>query len=267
LKAVFFSAFAKRTSMTKQEALFQYVLRLGDNSLVLGHRLSEWCGHGPVLEQDIAMTNISLDLLGQARNLLSYAAEVEGKGRSEDTLAYLRDILDFKNVLLTEQPNGHFGDTMTRQFFYDCFGYFLFQELRGSADEQVAAIAEKSIKEVAYHLRHSSEWMKRLGDGTAESHEKVQESVNDLWTYTGELFAADEVDTLMLAEGVGADLDKIKASWMEKVSAVLTEATIEIPPADAWMQGGGKQGQHGEHLGFLLAEMQFLPRAYPGAEW
>jgi len=246
--------------------LKKYILRQADNTLILGQRLSEWCGHGPVLEQDIAITNFALDLIGQARSLYQYAAEVEGKGQSEDDLAYLRDAMDFYNVLLVELPNGHFGNTITRQFFFDAFNYYFYVELQQSKDQQLAAIAEKSIKEVTYHLRYTSEWMIRLGDGTEESHEKMQTAVNDLWAYTGELCTPDALDQEMLEAGIGVDLNKIKPLWEAKVKEILTAATLQIPENN-WMQKGGKNGNHTEHLGFVLAEMQHLQRTYPGATW
>lgn len=253
--------------MDRREALVEYLMRLGDNALVLGHRLSEWVGHAPALEEEMATANVALDLIGQARSWLAYAGEVEGAGRDEDALAYHRDVLDFHNGLLVELPNGHYGDTIARQFFFDAFHYYELEALSGSADERVAEIAAKSLKEVGYHLRRSGEWVVRLGDGTEESHERIQESVNDLWAYTGELFSPDEVDRLLLSEGVAADLEAVHARWSEHVGAVLEEATL-TRPEDGWMQSGGKQGtHHTEHLGYLLAEMQFLPRAHPDARW
>ncbi len=249
-----------------QEQKFEYLLRLGDNALILGQRLGEWCGHGPALEEDIALTNISLDLIGQARSILTYAGELEGKGRDEDKLAFFRDAHDFRNVLLVEQPNGHFGDTIARQFLYDHFAWLLFNELMQSSDEQVAAIAAKSIKEVTYHRRHSSEWIIRLGDGTEESHAKIQQSINDLWMYTGELYTPDALDEAAHAAGIAPDLTKLADYWHENVHGVLKQATLDIPE-DGWMQKGGKQGIHSEHLGFMLAEMQHIPRAYPDAQW
>ncbi len=253
--------------MTKQEAHFEYLLRLGDNALILGHRLSEWCGHGPILEQDIAMTNIALDQVGQARSLLKHAGEVEGEGRNEDQLAYLRDVQEYRNLLLLELPNEDFAYTITRQFLFDTFNFYLYEQLRHSADEQLSAIAEKSIKEIAYHLRYSSEWVIRLGDGTEESHQKMQTALDDLWPYTGELTAADEVDKLMLDLGIGADLGTIKKQYGEKASAILQEATLRQPTAQ-YMHSGGKNGKlHTEYLGFILAELQFVQRAYPGMEW
>lgn len=249
-----------------QEQKFEYLLRLGDNALILGQRLGELCGHGPALEEDIALTNISLDLIGQARSLLTYAGEIEGKGRDEDKLAFFRDAHDFRNVLLVEQPNGHFGDTIARQFLYDHFAWLLFNELMKSSDEQVAAIAAKSIKEVTYHRRHSSEWIIRLGDGTEESHAKIQESINDFWMYTGELYTPDALDEAAHAAGIAPDLNEIGKYWHENVKGVLEQATLQMPE-DGWMQKGGKQGVHSEHIGYMLAEMQHIPRAYPDAQW
>ncbi len=246
--------------------LYNYILQQADNTLILGQRLSEWCGHGPVLEQDIALTNIALDLIGQARSLYQYATEIEGKGRTEDDLAFLRDVWDFKNIQLVEQANGHFGTTLVRQFFFDVFNFHFYRALQNSKDETLAAIAVKSLKEVTYHHRYSSEWIIRLGDGTEESHQKVQGAVNDLWMFTGELFVPSTADQAMLEAGIGVDLEKIKQLWMEKVTAVFQEATIR-KPEDTWMQKGGKEGKHTEHLGFILADMQFLQRAYPGAKW
>lgn len=249
-----------------QEALFQYVLRIADNNLVLGHRLSEWCGHGPELEEDIALTNIALDLIGQARLLLSYAGEVEGKGRSEDDLAYLREGLDYKNLLIVEQPNQDYAYTIVRQFLYDGFNFELYSTLTESKDEHLASIAAKALKETSYHRRHSAQWMIRLGDGTELSHEKVQTALNDMWMYSGEMFDMDEVDEAMLDAAIGTDLKALKPKWDEHVDAVLKEATLERPQ-DAWMMGGGKAGRHSEHLGFILADLQYLRRSHPGATW
>jgi ring-1,2-phenylacetyl-CoA epoxidase subunit PaaC len=252
--------------METQTALFQYCLRLGDSSLVLSQRLGEWCGHGPILEEDIALTNISLDLIGHATAMLQYAAKVEGKGRNEDELAYLRNERDFRNALLVEQPNGDYACTIARQFLFDAFQYYYYQELQKSKDETIAALAAKSLKEITYHLRHSSQWVLRLGDGTAESHQRIQSALNDLWTYTGDLFDMDEVDVLLVKEGIASDLKAIKAKWNNHVSEILEKATIQIP-AESYMQGGSRDGKHTEHLGFLLAEMQYLPRTYPTAKW
>lgn len=246
--------------------LFDYTVRLADTANILGHRLAEWCGHGPILEQDIAMTNISLDLIGQARNFYQYAADIQGEGKTEDDLAYLRDGWDYRNFLLVEVPKGNFGTTVVRQFLFDTFSFYFYNELRNSKDERLAGIAAKSIKEVNYHLRWSSEWVIRLGDGTAESHEKVQTALNDLWNYTGEMFVMNETDKQMLAAGIGVDLEKVYALWQKKVSDILAEATLQTPPT-GWMQSGGKEGKHTEHLGYILADMQFLQRTYPNAQW
>lgn len=252
--------------MNREQALFEYTLRIADDSLILGHRVSEWCGHGPILEEDIAMTNIALDLVGQATNFLEYAAKVDGKGKTADDLAFLRYDRDYRNTLLVEQKNGHFGDTMTRQFFFDVFRKLFFEELTKSTDETLAAIAEKSLKETKYHLKHSSEWVIRLGDGTEESHQKIQDSINNLWRFTEELFFTNEVDALLLETGVAVDLNALYPRWKNQVAQVLTEATIEIPEA-TFQQKGGRTGLHTEHLGYLLAEMQYMQRAYPGMEW
>jgi ring-1,2-phenylacetyl-CoA epoxidase subunit PaaC len=250
----------------EKNSLFEYCLRIGDSSLVIGHRLSEWCGHGPILEEDIAMTNISLDLIGQARIMLTYAGQVEGKNRSEDDLAYLRDAMDFRNLLITEQHNGDFGKTMMRQFFFSAYCYFLYQQLTKSKDSTIAAFAEKSLKEVTYHVRHSADWIVRLGDGTEESHTRAQEAADELWAYTGEMFDADAIDQELQKSGIGADLSKVKEEWTKLVTDIFKKATLKLP-VDGYMQKGSKQGKHSEHLGYLLAEMQFLPRAYPGASW
>lgn len=247
-------------------SLFEYVLRLGDDSLILGHRLSEWCGHGPILEEDIAMTNISLDLVGQATSLLGYAGELEGKGRDADALAFLRFDRDYKNVLLVEQPNGDFGMTMLRQFFFDAFRKPLFEKLQHSTDQHLAAIAEKSLKETKYHLKHSSEWVIRLGDGTEESNARIQDSLNTLWRYTNELFFTDEVDAELVEKGIVPSLHEIQLEWNATVSAVLSEATLTIP-TNNWKQEGGRKGLHSEHLGYILAELQYMQRAYPNMQW
>lgn len=252
--------------MTQNEALFKYVTRMGDNSLILGQRLSEWCGHGPILEEDIALTNTALDLIGQATSLLKYAGEVEGKGRNEDDLAFLRYEHDYFNCLLLELPNTDYAYTLARQFLFDHFNYLMYQELLDSQDKQLAAIAEKSLKEVTYHRRRSSEWMIRLGDGTEESHKRIQFAIDDIWEYSGELFEADEVDQMMLDAGIGVNLAKIKADWHKNVAEVLEAATL-VKPVDGFMQLGGKNGRHTEYMGYLLAEMQYMQRAYPNCEW
>jgi len=246
--------------------LVQYTLRLADNALVLGHRLSEWCGHGPMLEEDIALANIALDLIGQARPLYAYAGEVEGKGRDEDKLAYLRDAGQYRNVLLVEQPNGDFAVTIARQFLYSALMAPFWRALAGSGDETLSAIAAKAEKEAAYHLRHAAEWLIRLGDGTAESHARAQDALDELWMYTGELFETDAIERGLIERGVAVDPQALRAEWDETVDGVLAEATLKRPP-DAWMQTGGRTGRHSEHLGFILADLQFLQRAYPGATW
>jgi len=247
-------------------SLFEYVLRLGDDSLILGHRLSEWCGHGPILEEDIAMTNISLDLVGQATSLLGYAGELEGKGRDADALAFLRFDREYKNLLLVEQPNGDFGMTMMRQFFFDAYRKPLFEKLQHSSDKHLAAIAEKSLKETKYHLKHSSEWVIRLGDGTEESNARIQDSLNTLWRYTNELFFTDEVDAELVEKGIVPSLQEIQNQWNATVTAVLNEATLTIP-TNNWKQEGGRKGLHSEHLGYILAELQYMQRAYPNMQW
>lgn len=249
-----------------KEAKFEYLLRLGDSSLIIGHRLSEWCGHGPILEEDIALINIALDFVGNATSLLTYAAQVEGKGRTEDELAYLRNEREYRNLLITEQPNGDYAATIVRQFLYDVYTYLLYEELKNSKDETLAAIAAKSHKEITYHLRHSTEWMYRLGDGTEESHQRMQNAVNELWMFTGDLFDMDEVDAILIKEGIAPDLNKIKDAWEKRVKEVITEATLQVPTTAA-KQKGSREGRHTEHLGYLLAEMQYLQRAYPGAKW
>jgi len=244
-----------------------YLLRLGDNALILSQQLSQLCGKGPALEEDMALTNVALDLLGQTRLWYEYAGELEGAGRDEDKLAYHRDAHDFKNCLLLEQPNGNYADTMVRQFFFDAWHYFLIVGLTRSSDTRIAAIAEKSLKEVTYHLRRSGDLIVRLGDGTDVSHARTQAAVNELWMYSGEVFAYDAIDEAMVAEGVAPAAADLRAQLLAHVAEILAEATLTMPPADAWMQSGGKQGRHSEHLGFILAEMQFLQRAYPGSTW
>lgn len=246
--------------------LHKYLLRLGDNALILGQRLGEWCGHGPVLEQDIALTNIALDLIGQARLWLAYAGEVEGKGQNEDDLAFKRDAGDFRNVLLVEQPNGDFAHTIIRQFLFDACNFAVHEALCSSREDRIKAIAEKSVKEIAYHRKYSSEWTIRLGDGTPESHRRMQDALEDLWMYGEELLTPDELDQTMAASGAGVDLLAIQPAVHQYIRAILEEATLDIP-ANNWAQSGGKQGRHSEHLGFILADMQFMQRAYPGLEW
>jgi ring-1,2-phenylacetyl-CoA epoxidase subunit PaaC len=256
--------------MTQDERLFQYLLRLGDSPLILAQRLGEWVGHGPVLEEDIAQANVGLDLLGQARLWLAYAGQVEARwappGRDEDQLAFLRDGGDFHNLLLVEQPNGSFADTTARQFLFDAWHLLLLRALAGSQDEHLAGIAAKGAKEAAYHVERSGDWVIRLGDGTQESHARMQAAIDDLWMYTGEMFTPDATELALIDAGIAADVRTLAAPWRERVDAVLAEATLNVP-ADTFMQQGGKRGLHTEHLGHLLAEMQVLQRAYPGARW
>lgn len=246
---------------------FEFLLRLGDNALVLSQRLCEWVGKGPALEEDMALANVGLDLIGQARMWLAYAGEVEGAGRGEDDLAFLRDAHDWRNVLLVERPNGSYADTLMRQYLFDSWHLLLLDSLTRSADERIAAIAEKARKEVQYHLRRSADLVVRLGDGTAESHRRLQDALDELWPYTGELFRTDSVDEVMQAQGIAASVSALRAPWLEQLHHTLGAATLRLPDPEAWMQKGGKQGRHTEAMGYLLAEMQFLPRAYPGARW
>jgi ring-1,2-phenylacetyl-CoA epoxidase subunit PaaC len=249
-----------------------YVLHLADNALVLGHRNSEWTGHGPILEQDIALSNIALDLIGQARYLYQHAARLmntaSGPGKpevTEDALAYLRDSWDFRNCLLVEQANGDWGTTVLRQFLFSAWQYYFYRELEGSGDGELSAIAEKSLKEVTYHLRWSSEWVIRLGDGTEESHARMEKAVDQLMTYTGELFLPADYEQALMPAGVAVDVAALQPLWSARLQQVFSEATLTIP--GSIVQKGGKQGRHTEQLGYLLAEMQFLQRAYPGCEW
>lgn len=252
--------------MEVKEALIKYCLRLGDDSLILGNRLSELCSNGPFLEEDIAMTNIALDLIGQTRIIYSYAAELEGKGNTEDDYAYKRPEEDFQSALLTEQPNGHFGNTMARQMVYSVFYYHLFKELSKSPDEKLAAYAAKSLKETTYHMRHACEWVVRLGDGTEESKWKMQDAMNDIWSYRHELFEKDEVDNKLVDVGIIPDTANFLEDFDTSISEVLNRATLDSPE-EGWKATGGRKGQHSEYLGRMLAEFQYLPRAYPDAKW
>ena len=250
--------------------LVEGLLRLGDNALILSQRLSAWCGHGPAIEEDMALTNVALDLLGQARMWLTLAATQEGAGRDEDALAYLRDANQFRNVLLTELPDEDYARTIVRQFFFDVWHYFLLERLTHSSHVEIAAIAAKSLKEVTYHVRRASDMIVRLGDGTAESHRRMQDAVEALWPYTGELFVDDAIDLIWDKEGWGPKVSALQDAWTEHVSLVMTEATLTLPAIEASLHAafrGGRSGRHTEHLGYLLAEMQFLQRAYPGASW
>ncbi|MCU9848231.1 phenylacetate-CoA oxygenase subunit PaaC [Defluviimonas sp. WL0024] len=246
--------------------LFEFLTRMGDNTLILGHRVSEWCGHAPVLEEDIALANTALDLIGQTQLWLGLAAEVEGKGRTADDLAFLRDAGAFRNLLLVERPNGDFGQTLMRQFLFDAWHHAMLSALCQSADPRVAAIAEKAVKEVAYHLERSADLVIRLGDGTEESHGRMQAALDDIWLYAGEMFLADATDAAMAEAGVAPDPAALKPVWQATVGEVLSDATLTAPDTD-FSHKGGRIGIHTEHLGYILAEMQFLQRAYPGAVW
>lgn len=247
-------------------SLIDYTLHLADNSLILAQRNSEWCGHGPVLEQDIAITNITLDLIGQARNFYQYAAQLKADGSTEDSLAYLRTEREYKNCLLVEQPNGDWAQTILRQFFFSQYQHLLFQQLQHSRDEQLAAIAAKALKEVTYHLRWSSEWVIRLGDGTEESHRRMLHATDELWRYTGEMFEITDYELGAMDKEVGADLSKLKEPWMNNVKEIFSEAGLPVPEK-VFMQSGGKEGRHTEHMGYILAELQYMQRVYPGCEW
>jgi ring-1,2-phenylacetyl-CoA epoxidase subunit PaaC len=246
--------------------LFRYLLRLGDLSLVLGQRLGEWVGHAPVLEEDLGLANIALDLIGQARLFLAYAGEIEGRGRGEDDLAFLREHAEYLNPTLAEQPNGDFGETIVRQVLIDAFQLELYERLTSSSDGRLAAIAAKAVKETRYHLRYSSSWLVRLGDGTAESRARVQAALGRLWPYTVELCEEDGLDCEMAGRGIAPRLAEVRAAWSKRIEEILTEATLERP-RDRQHNWFGKRGEHSEHLGYLLAELQYMQRAYPGARW
>jgi ring-1,2-phenylacetyl-CoA epoxidase subunit PaaC len=254
------------TDKADKEALFHYVLALGDDALTLGHRLSEWCSNGPFLEEDLALTNVALDYIGRARMFYTYAAEVEGRDRTEDDLAYLRDCRDFRNFLITELPRGDFAFTMARQLILDVFNLEFLQALSGSDDATLAGIAAKAVKESRYHLRRSRDWAMRLGDGTEESHSRMQKAMDDLWGYTPELFEMDEQEQALAAAGVAVDRGLLRDRWDEAMDAILQEATL-ARPVEEWSIRGGREGMHTEHLGYLLADLQFLQRAYPGLQW
>ncbi len=249
-----------------KENLYKYILGIADNSLILGQRLGELCGHGPNLETDIACTNISLDLFGQVRSYYQYAAKIIGDGRTEDDIAMLRKEKEYVNVLLAEQPNTDFAYTIGRQFLFDVYHLLFLNELQKSHDITLSAIATKSIKEVSYHQRFSSDWIKRLGDGTDESHQKMQDAIDDLWTYTDELFHQTDADKIIVSEGIGVDVAKLKDDYYKKVSELLEEATLKSPESK-WFQKGGKEGVHTEHLGYLLSDLQYMQRTYPNMEW
>ena len=247
-------------------ATVEYLLRLGDDRLVLGHRLSEWCGHAPILEEDIALANIALDLIGQATLLLGLAAKLEGERRDADALAYFRDAIEYRNALLLELPKGDFAVTIVRQLFFSVFAALQSEALQRSTNQDLAGIAAKALKETRYHVRHSAEWVLKLGDGTDESHTRTQRAVDDLWRFTGELFLSDDVDHAAAAEGFGIDPSTLESAWRSQVLDVLQRATLTVPETP-YMQRGGRQGRHTEHLGHMLAEMQIVARSFPGATW
>jgi ring-1,2-phenylacetyl-CoA epoxidase subunit PaaC len=246
--------------------LSEYLLRLGDDRLILGHRLSEWCGHGPILEEDIALANIALDLVGQANLFLELAGKAEGQGKSADALAYFREGIEFRNALIVELPRGDFAFTTARQFLVSVFEMLHLEKLQTSTHSDLAGIAAKAFKETRYHARHSADWMLKLGDGTADSHTRVQNAVNELWRFTGELFEVDDVERDLVTEGIATDRRALREPWRAEVARVLQAATLAMPD-DGFMQRGGREGRHTEHLGLLLAEMQIVARSFPGAEW
>jgi len=256
--------------MTEQpaanDAFFQYLLRLGDDRLVLGHRLSEWCGHGPILEEDIALANTALDLIGQANLLLKLSGEIEGQGRSADALAYFREAIDYRNLQMVELPKGDFAFTIVRQFLFSSFALLQMDALTKSSHPELAGIAAKAVKETKYHVRHSGQWVITLGDGTAESHDRAQRALDDLWRYTGEFFLSDDVERTVASEGVGVDPSTLEPAWRQQVEDVVRRATLMLP-SSTYMQRGGRTGRHTEHLGHLLTEMQIVARSHPGAEW
>jgi ring-1,2-phenylacetyl-CoA epoxidase subunit PaaC len=247
-------------------SIVQYLLRLGDDRLVLGHRLSEWCGHGPILEEDIALANIALDLIGEATLLLKLAGEMEGQGRNEDALAYFRDAVDYRNALMCELPRGDFAFTIVRQFFFSVFSLLQMQALVRSSNAELAGIAGKAVKEARYHVRHSAQWVVTLGDGTADSHARVQHAVDELWRYSGELFMSDPVEQEAASAGIGVDPATLLDAWRTQVTEILGHGRLTVPQ-DGYMQRGGRDGRHLEHLGHMLAEMQIVARSHPGASW
>ena len=252
--------------MTKEEALFNYTIRLGDTSLILAQRLSEWTGHGPFLEEDLALTNIALDIFGRAKSLLEYAGKIEGKGRSEDDLAFFRNDRQFYNLLITEQPNGDYAKTIMRQAIIDCFDLLFYTELSKCKDETLAGVSAKSIKEITYHKRHSFSWVNRFGNGTEESFNRLQKGLNELWAYSGELFEMNEIDEILIKENIAVDLNVLKPLWEKEIFELLEKANIKLSQG-TYMQTGSRKGLHGEHLSYILAEMQSLPRMHPTAKW
>lgn len=252
--------------MTPNEALFNYSLRLGDTSLILAQRLSEWTGHGPFLEEDLALTNIALDIFGRAKSMLEYAAQTEGKGRSEDDLAFFRTDREYFNALITEQPNGDYAKTIVRQALIDCFDLLFYTELSKSKDAVLAGIAAKSVKEITYHKRHSFSWVMRFGNGTEESATRLQKGFDEIWPFTGELFEMSETDDVLIKEGIAVDLAALKAIWEKEIFELLEKANVTLPET-VFMQKGSRKGLHSEHLSYILAEMQSIPRMHPNAKW
>jgi ring-1,2-phenylacetyl-CoA epoxidase subunit PaaC len=251
----------------ESDAVFEYLLRLADDRLILGHRLSEWCGHGPIIEEDIALSNIALDMIGHAALLYEHAAELEGKDRNRDDLVYFRNDVEYKNIKMVELPKGDYSFTIARQFLFSSYSLFLYKDLKNIDDEQISGMISKHLKEIKYHLRHSREWVLRMGDGTDESHQRIQRSFDDLWTYTGEFFYTDEIDHNLQKEEWNTDSNSFKDDWENLVSDLLEEATLTVPDFDQFMASGGRRGKHTEHLGHLLAEMQHLRRSYPKGAW
>jgi ring-1,2-phenylacetyl-CoA epoxidase subunit PaaC len=248
-------------------ALVEYLIRLADDRLILGHRLSEWCGHAPLLEEDIALANVGLDCIGQANNLYTVAAELEGKRRTADDIVYFREAIEYKNLLLVEQPNNDFAQTMMRQFLYDAFGVLLFDALQQSTFEPLAGIAQKAVKEIRYHFRHSSHWIYRLGDGTEESHRRTQTALNNLWRFTDEMFESNDLERELTHEGIAVLSSNLKQEWTKTITDVFARATLVLPSSEMYQQQGGRQGKHTEHLGHLLAEMQIVARSFPDIQW
>lgn len=257
---------AAKNTPTINDNIFEFLLRLGDDRLILGHRLSEWCGHAPILEEDIALANIALDCIGQANAIYSIAAELEDKERTADDLAFFRNERDFKNLQLLEQPNEDFAFTIARQFYYDEYSFLLYDKLKESSFKELSGIAEKSLKEIAYHVRHSKQWILKLGDGTDESHKKIQEAIDALWIFTNEMFANDKVISELVNDNIIPNLQSLKGEWIASISKILEEATLSLPNSEDFTSGS-RDGIHTEYLGHLLAEMQILPRSFPNAKW
>ncbi|MGM0589660.1 MAG: 1,2-phenylacetyl-CoA epoxidase subunit PaaC [Bacteroidota bacterium] len=267
---------ARETSdISAKQALVEYLQRIADDRLILGHRLSEWTGHAPILEEDIALANIALDLIGHASSLLEYAGQVEGEGRDEDDFAYFRNAVDYRNIKMVELPRGDFAFTMGRIFLFSTFSYHFYQKLQDTEDEQLRGLAQKALKEATYHVRHSAGWVRKLGDGTEESHQRMQDAIDELWAYTGELFYMDDIDEILIDANLAPDLHKLYEPWIEQVENVIQEATLDIPdtepneqnPMTSTLSDGGRRGFHSEHLGHLLAEMQTVRREFPDAPW